>query len=1375
MDITRTTMNTEYSSYIQENSLYTPDKKDDFLKDEKAIMDAFLYNFIGTVAFYEAAIKKEKVLRYIKSDLRLRVDNITDDNNDMSLIIKIMNDKGYFKTDQTVTQITKFIAKLKTGSVDNIDVEIVKEWINAVKPDVMKSASMPLRRLKDDLLDNGDLVFFATHMRYKMKKFDVTGEFQEFTRGVTLKKSVRQKMSDPIPGKVTPAQTSTDGVQSTVPDPIKTSTDIDTGTGAEDPTDDSNDVSVDTDMVTPPKKRGRKEDISNPVALAQDISKGNISVEDIKAGYKVTPDAKRIIAHNLRFFSTMFDPVENIKDMSNNVRFAEEFLTKPQKANLADNYGQILWRAAGKTNDHVEILKSIVELGKNEQIIKFIGEYSKNYGNTYGISLSKNVYDNFSIAFRNSDHEGNTIPVLLPYVNEIKALDSSNPFSFDSYIDINSRRGGSRAMISGITYAVALFVENGTEAFRILNELFPTAYIDKGGRAVYHMKDGSWDPWSYDYGIKLMEFLGVQKTSMTDEVYAVFTEYSSSKYDTIDDLYSKDREEFIKGVKDVLEENPTKLVESIFNTPNTNYSFINNSDVINLAIDALDRTTDEEIKALALDIGVTILHAGAGVNRFTFGRARWANLSIFASKPLEPLVNKIVNDAIDFIENNFQWFAGNVLNRNYTADALYSENQRNVKEISSRLGRSDFPSFYAKNWYNLVVQSLESGEATLRYAGDFKDAYGLSISLIDDPGEIIGLLSKKELDHLRILMLPLLDRDGYSRNQIGRLITSDGKVRYSELSTDLRLAVDEILNSDKKDAILSSPAKIFDDEFYETHFKEHLGTTTSSTIFNIVNGTDDEKLKKKLVNEYFKENPTQFNLVSDPTMRISGVTANIEQLLAFAEYSDELLAQMPTAIEKYYESRKGDSWLLGHMLTSINGDDSSKKFKVLTKEHRVISLKSAIKYLDDKSLFSKNSIDYRDRLPDIKVALFNILDEDRNAAQEVYDSMSLSMRRQMAADYIQRQGFVLDAETALQQQSDTNPIISYEKLPKARIKEFLKYNNVINEETKLSAAIIKTFDSMDEYVSNENSVPFEDLKVELIETTEEERMIKSAELHLTKRSNKHGYESLKILRSFNVAIPLQQEEQAKFLEEHPDTEILNPMYHGTGSIAAAMILRYGFKVISSGDKSVVGRMLGDGIYAAVNIDKAQQYVGDDGYSRRIGTKGYIFEINGALGERGVNYRVAGLGNDSIRSPEWCVFDGNAQYKIFKAHEVEIISSYEAKQITGQYGNRINESPAFKKGKQKFSRFLQEEEQVDKNFCTYTFITGVIPTGDRTYVDFEDYEPQRSNVSIEPSAYGPSVVVQDTAESGNYMFTSIADMAVNHPEIYKQFLEQTMPI
>ena len=49
-------------------------------------------------------------------------------------------------------------------------------------------------------------------------------------------------------------------------------------------------------------------------------------------------------------------------------------------------------------------------------------------------------------------------------------------------------------------------------------------------------------------------------------------------------------------------------------------------------------------------------------------------------------------------------------------------------------------------------------------------------------------------------------------------------------------------------------------------------------------------------------------------------------------------------------------------------------------------------------------------------------------------------------------------------------------------------------------------------------------------------------------------------------------------------------------------------------------------------------------------------MNAALGEKNTDYRVAGLGNDSIRSPEWCVFTPNAQFKIYQAYEVELISN-----------------------------------------------------------------------------------------------------------------------
>lgn len=118
----------------------------------------------------------------------------------------------------------------------------------------------------------------------------------------------------------------------------------------------------------------------------------------------------------------------------------------------------------------------------------------------------------------------------------------------------------------------------------------------------------------------------------------------------------------------------------------------------------------------------------------------------------------------------------------------------------------------------------------------------------------------------------------------------------------------------------------------------------------------------------------------------------------------------------------------------------------------------------------------------------------------------------------------------------------------------------------------------------------------------------------------------------------------KMKDEGIDPGIMKPVFHGTGSIGASMILRYGFKVISSSDPSVVDRMLGDGIYFSNVLDKVAQYVGDEGFSRKKGIQGYIFEMMASLGKINRDYKSAGTGSifdvKSTVSPEWVVFNPN---------------------------------------------------------------------------------------------------------------------------------------
>lgn len=103
---------------LLENSLYTSVTKQTFMDDDRSVMSAFMFNFVAMLIGFNIVKDNKRVRNYFKNDLKLQIDNITDDNNDMSLIIKILNEKKAFKSSQTATQITRFLVKLKQGGID---------------------------------------------------------------------------------------------------------------------------------------------------------------------------------------------------------------------------------------------------------------------------------------------------------------------------------------------------------------------------------------------------------------------------------------------------------------------------------------------------------------------------------------------------------------------------------------------------------------------------------------------------------------------------------------------------------------------------------------------------------------------------------------------------------------------------------------------------------------------------------------------------------------------------------------------------------------------------------------------------------------------------------------------------------------------------------------------------------------------------------------------------------------------------------------------------------------------------------------------------------------------------------------------------------
>jgi len=83
------------------------------------------------------------------------------------------------------------------------------------------------------------------------------------------------------------------------------------------------------------------------------------------------------------------------------------------------------------------------------------------------------------------------------------------------------------------------------------------------------------------------------------------------------------------------------------------------------------------------------------------------------------------------------------------------------------------------------------------------------------------------------------------------------------------------------------------------------------------------------------------------------------------------------------------------------------------------------------------------------------------------------------------------------------------------------------------------------------------------------------------RSGNHGDVYTKFNKVYTSS--LKYPEFDDFRKNNFGDGTITPAFHGTGGIAASMILRYGFKVIKSSDSSVVGRMLGSGIYFQINL------------------------------------------------------------------------------------------------------------------------------------------------------------------------------------------------
>ena len=319
------------------------------------------------------------------------------------------------------------------------------------------------------------------------------------------------------------------------------------------------------------------------------------------------------------------------------------------------------------------------------------------------------------------------------------------------------------------------------------------------------------------------------------------------------------------------------------------------------------------------------------------------------------------------------------------------------------------------------------------------------------------------------------------------------------------------------------------------------------------------------------------------------------------------------------------------------------------------------------------------------------------------------------------------------------------QLDDSRVKTFLKFNNI-----DISDIIVADVKKLEEIGTAQTAFKSKIPSLPVTEITDpKEVKTRIVELHKANRYNHSPALGLEVKRAFKYALPGQKDKFDQWVAANPTTKILT-LFHGTGTINAAFIMRFGFKIIPSTDGSVTGRMLGDGIYFADNINKSMLYMSNAGYIRASGQEGYVFKCKVALGNQPKNFREGNASRGNLVSNEWAVFSTDQ----ILVEEVYYGVSREKSQIT---------------------RMLNEGvEDYNTPVSTFMFMDGMIPideAGD-ILVDFEKFPEFGKHVWIETSAVGPIVNIQhdSTIEAKDYCYRYGEELtATSEKETLKKFI------
>lgn len=309
----------------------------------------------------------------------------------------------------------------------------------------------------------------------------------------------------------------------------------------------------------------------------------------------------------------------------------------------------------------------------------------------------------------------------------------------------------------------------------------------------------------------------------------------------------------------------------------------------------------------------------------------------------------------------------------------------------------------------------------------------------------------------------------------------------------------------------------------------------------------------------------------------------------------------------------------------------------------------------------------------VHLANFMIAIDDKNpsAANEIYSQMTTTARGKLIKSISGPILFKLIHDRLMGEEIRPENKAKPEDIP-----SMLARNNI--DLTKRTAVDKKvTFREVLNNSMDDSFLP--DLKAVRVDNKDQDELDKaSARLNGLFRSNKkHGPEGLEVLAIYDTSItngPEWDEFAAERSKNGEPNQYFETVWHGTGTVGGAMILRFGFKITPFDRATMAGRALGNGVYFAKFTDKSLQYLRDDTnrITRCVGNIGYLFEMEAQIGraakknsqpcgpDEGVtcDHRSGGFAeatnHQDFLSPEWAVFKEKGQLRIKKVYKVKIV-------------------------------------------------------------------------------------------------------------------------